>query len=99
MRLDGFKLEVTSDEVLAHFTKRLNHHKDALALLESSPVILVGKDGGKDGTEIMKLHRHQIRLLEFLTSHVAAGDTYLLSMNEISQLTLLQEITDYSGAA
>ncbi len=91
---EGFKLRVTADEVLSNFKARLGHHRDALAHLERSPLVLVSKDGEMGKSDIMKLHKHQIRLIEFFVAHIAEGDTYALTINEVQQLTLLQDVMD-----
>ncbi len=95
MKIEGLKLEITTTELSEHFTKRLEHHKNALALLESSPLVLVSKDGQMGKSDIMKLHKQQIRFLTFITSHMPEGDTFLLTMNEVNQLMLLNEVTEY----
>ncbi len=64
-------------------------------MLESSPLVLVSKDGQMGKSDIMKLHKTQIRLLSFITSHMPEGDTFLLNMNECQQLMLLNEVTEY----
>ncbi len=93
--VDGLKLTLSSEELCAHFAKRLEHHKIALQKLESSPLVLVSKDGQMGKTDIMKLHKQQVRFLTFITSHMPAGDTFLLTMNECNQLMLLNEVTEY----
>ncbi len=94
-KLDGLKLEITADELSKHFTARLQHHKVALEKLASSPLILVSKDGQRDKSDLVKLHKQQVRFLTFITSHMPVGDTFLLTMNEVSQLMLLNEVTEY----
>ncbi len=95
MKIEGLRLELTSDELLKHFSTRLEHHKAAVAKNEASPLILVGKDGQQGKTELQKLHKQQIRFLTFITTHMPAGDTFLLTMNECNQLMLLNEVTEY----
>ncbi len=94
---DGFKLEVSAKEILENFNARLAHHEHALTLLESSKIVQVSQDGEVGKSDIMTLHRAQIRLIKFIVGHVPAQDTFLLTMNEVSQLTLLQELTDYGN--
>ncbi len=95
-KLDGLKLEITTTELCKHFKTRLEHHKHALSLLESSPLVLVSKDGQMGKSDIMKLHKTQIRFLTFITEHMPEGDTFLLTMNECSQLMLLNDVTEYA---
>lgn len=91
---DGFHLEVTAKEIRDNFNARLENHRTALQKLEASPLILVGKNGGVGKSEMMKLHKHQVRLIEFIVSHVPEQDTFLLTMNEVDQLMLLRSVTD-----
>ncbi len=96
MKIDGLKLEISADEMLKHFATRLEHHKIALKKLETSPLVLVSKDGQMGKTEMMKLHKQQVRFLTFITTHMPTGDAFLLTMSECSQLMLLNEVTEYA---
>ncbi len=95
MKIEGLRLEVTTEELLKHFTARLEHHKQALSVLASTPLVLVSRDGKIGKSDIEKLHKQQIRFLTFITSHMPEGDTFLLTMNEVNQLMLLNEVTEY----
>ncbi len=95
MKIEGLRLEVTVAEMQAHFEKRLEHHKKALEHLAATKLVLVSKDGQMGKSDIEKLHKQQVRFLTFITTHMPEGDSFLLSMNEISQLMLLNEVTEY----
>ncbi len=95
MKIEGLKLELTSDELLKHFSARLEHHKAAVEHLQQNKLILVSKDGKVGKSDIEKLHKQQIRFLTFITTHMPPGDTFLLTMNECNQLMLLNEVTEY----
>lgn len=91
---DGFHLEVTAKEIRENFNARLAHHEHALHALEASNIILTSKDGQVGKSDMVKLHKHQIRLIKFIVSHVPEQDTFLLTMNEVDQLMLLRHVTD-----
>lgn len=89
---DIFKVRVTADEIKENFEKWLGFHETALAKLQGTKLILIGKKGGK--SDLVKKHEVQIRTLKFVNSHIAPGDVFYLTLNEVSQLALLNDILD-----
>ncbi len=61
MKIEGLRLELTSTELLKHFSARLEHHKKALEVLAANKLILVSKDGQMGKSDIATLARKEAR--------------------------------------
>lgn len=92
--IDGFKVEMSSDELKAHFQVRLGHHEKALNKLAVGKLVLVGQDGSTDTSELVQQHKTQVKMLSFLVAHMPVAATFRLTMQELAGLYVLDEIVN-----
>lgn len=96
--IDGFKIDVTSDELIGHLRERAEYHSArARAYGEQSSKVteFQVEDGGQMSysnnpasslSQSAENHRKKSAYYEFLADHVVAGETYRLSDRDLDLL-------------
>lgn len=90
--VDAFKIDVTSAELKVHFEKHLAHHRNALEILGNNKIQLIGAKGTT--SDVIKKHRMQIKLLDYVTAHLPENVTYRVTLHELEGMMIFQSLTD-----
>lgn len=102
--IEGFRIEVTADELARHLDERIRHHHDRAADFErrAKELEVIGHSGLDDDDEGLvgcwglndqlerKTARHRDRetVLVYLRNHLVAGEVYRLSEGDLRSLEL-----------
>lgn len=90
--IEGFKLQVTSEELKTHLEKRLAHHANALEKLQGNKIQLIGAQGNE--SMMISEHKKMVRILSYVTSHIPEGAVYRLTLHELQGMWVLDELAN-----
>ena len=103
--IDGFRVEVTSDEIVRHLEQRIRHHRDLAAecLAQAERLESLEPSDHEDDEDEQLVwpgyqeelqrratrHRHREAMLIFFRDRVATNEIYLLAERDLRSLEWL----------
>jgi hypothetical protein len=103
--INGFRVEVTSDEIVRHLDQRIRHHRDLAdeCLAQAKGIVTLQPPGDDEDDQIgicwpgyqeelqrrAQRHRNRETLLLFFRDRVLANEIYLLSEPDLRWLEWL----------